>query len=274
MGEKDGLLQIGIFSLLSHISVRMLRHYQEHGILIPMKVDPFSGYRLYSPEQLDQAHIVVQLRDAGFSVDGIAEVLAHRDDPQRVDQALNAQRLALGRRRKALHKQSVALANVSITLKGYPVMTEVTRKQLPAMTVASVRQVIPTFQDEWTLWGTITLLLKQAQISFPTGGLLGATYYDPEYRDQDVDVEVWVQVAEAVSPAGALQCKEIPQQEVVTATLRGDYSQMPAVTKAIGAYIAEHELRTGPMFNIYQVSPAQNPDPSSWITEVCFPIVG
>lgn len=274
MGEKDGLLQIGIFSLLSHISVRMLRHYQEHGILIPIKVDPFSGYRLYSPEQLEQAHIVVQLRDAGFSVDGIAEVLAHRDDPKRVAQALNAQRSVLSRRRKALHKQSVALDNVNIALKWHPVMTEVTRQQLPAMTVASVRQVIHTFHDEEMLWGIINPLLKQAQVTFPAGGIAGATFYDPDYRDNDVDVEVWVQVAEAFRPVGSLQCQEIPQQEVVTATLRGDYSQMPAATKAIGEYIAEHNLRTGPMFNIYRVSPAQNPDPSSWITEVCFPIVG
>lgn len=46
---------------------------------------------------------------------------------------------------------------------------------------------------------------------------------------------------------------------------------MPSVTSAIGAFIAENRLRTGPMFNIYRVSPAQNPDPSSWITDVCFP---
>ena len=45
------------------------------------------------------------------------------------------------------------------------------------------------------------------------------------------------------------------------------------VTGAIGAYLAEHQLRTGPMFNIYRVSPAQNPDPSSWVTDVCFPIL-
>lgn len=71
-----------------------------------------------------------------------------------------------------------------------------------------------------------------------------------------------------------MQCQEIPQQEVVTATLRGNYSPMPAVTKAMGNYIAERDLRTSPMFTIYWVGPVQNPDPSSWITEVCFLVAG
>ena len=65
----------------------------------------------------------------------------------------------------------------------------------------------------------------------------------------------------------------MPAQRIVTATVRGDYSQMPTATTAIGAYIAEHGLRTGPMFNIYRVSPAQSDDPNSWVTDVCFPIL-
>ena len=46
-----------------------------------------------------------------------------------------------------------------------------------------------------------------------------------------------------------------------------------AVTAAVGAYLAAHHLETGPMVNIYRVSPAQNPDPSAWVTDVCFPIL-
>ena len=40
-GER--LLSIGEFSRLSQISVRMLRHYDEHGVLHPTRVDPWSG---------------------------------------------------------------------------------------------------------------------------------------------------------------------------------------------------------------------------------------
>ena len=78
-----------------------------------------------------------------------------------------------------------------------------------------------------------------------------------------MDIEVWIQVTEPFTGTARLECRSVPERDVVMATLRGDYSQMPAVTQAIGAYIADHGLTTGPMFNIYRVSPAQNPDPSS-----------
>ena len=39
------MLKIGEFSKLSRISVRMLRHYDEIGLLTPGEIDPFSGYR-------------------------------------------------------------------------------------------------------------------------------------------------------------------------------------------------------------------------------------
>ena len=44
------MLKIGEFSKLSHVSVRMLRHYDEIGLLHPQRVDPITGYRLYGEE--------------------------------------------------------------------------------------------------------------------------------------------------------------------------------------------------------------------------------
>jgi hypothetical protein len=38
--DSEGLLQIGVFSRLARTSVRMLRHYDEHGLLHPAWVDP------------------------------------------------------------------------------------------------------------------------------------------------------------------------------------------------------------------------------------------
>lgn len=69
-----------------------------------------------------------------------------------------------------------------------------------------------------------------------------------------------------------LACRQVPAVDVVMATLKGGYEGLPEVTAAIGAYIAANGLETGTMSNIYRVSPAQNPDPATWVTEVCFPI--
>lgn len=51
------MLKIGDFSKLSRISIRMLRHYDEIGLLKPGKVDAFTGYRYYEESQLLDASV-------------------------------------------------------------------------------------------------------------------------------------------------------------------------------------------------------------------------
>lgn len=56
------MLKIGDFSALSKISIFMLRHYNEIGLLIPVYVDEFTGYRYYSEEQLPIANRIQALK--------------------------------------------------------------------------------------------------------------------------------------------------------------------------------------------------------------------
>ena len=46
------MLRIGEFSKLSRVSIRMLRHYDDIGLLKPAEIDHFTGYRYYREEQL------------------------------------------------------------------------------------------------------------------------------------------------------------------------------------------------------------------------------
>ena len=50
------MIRIGDFSKLSRVSVKTLRFYDEMGLLKPVEVDRFSGYRHYTPEQLPRLH--------------------------------------------------------------------------------------------------------------------------------------------------------------------------------------------------------------------------
>ena len=51
------MLKIGEFSKLSRISVRMLRHYDEIGLLKPAEIDRFTDYRYYREDQLPTAGV-------------------------------------------------------------------------------------------------------------------------------------------------------------------------------------------------------------------------
>jgi DNA-binding transcriptional MerR regulator len=59
------MLRIGDFSRLSRVSVKALRYYDEIGLLKPVEVDRFTGYRYYSAEQLPRLNRIVALKDPG-----------------------------------------------------------------------------------------------------------------------------------------------------------------------------------------------------------------
>lgn len=273
MDHHNGLLPIGIFSRLTSISVRMLRYYQDHGLLDPAWVDPHSARRFYTAEQLNTATLIVMLRDAGFPVEDIARILPHADDPSQIADELARHHNLLTQRTAAVHHQLAHLDRLRTYLKGHPDMTDITINTIPAMTVASLRRVVDSYAEEGALWQEIMPALQTTDASFPAGGISGATFHDPDYREKNVDIEVWIQVDKSFTSTDDVESKDEPARRIVTSTVRGDYAQIPAVTQKIGQFIATEELSTGPMFNIYHVSPAQNPDPTTWVTQLCFPII-
>jgi protein phosphatase len=68
------LLTIGAFARASRLSPKALRIYDELGLLRPVRVDEASGYRFYSPDQLERARLVAWLRRVGMPLARIAEV--------------------------------------------------------------------------------------------------------------------------------------------------------------------------------------------------------
>src|SRR6478672_10095640 len=80
MGVVDEpLLPIGMFSRASALSIKALRAYHDAGILVPARVDPQSGYRSYTVDQLADAAIIVRLRALDVPLARVAEVLTRRD---------------------------------------------------------------------------------------------------------------------------------------------------------------------------------------------------
>ena len=72
MKQKDNnLLKIGEFSQLSQVTIKTLHHYDAIGLLKPAYIDPASGYRYYSLDQLPRLHRIIALKDMGLSLEQI-----------------------------------------------------------------------------------------------------------------------------------------------------------------------------------------------------------
>ncbi|WP_125775924.1 MerR family transcriptional regulator [Antribacter gilvus] len=67
-------LSIGDFARASGLTPKALRLYDELGLLPPHHVDPFTGYRWYTPAQLGRAGLVARLRLVGMPLARIRAV--------------------------------------------------------------------------------------------------------------------------------------------------------------------------------------------------------
>lgn len=274
-GTPDGaLLGIGEFSRYAGLSVRMLRHYAERGILVPAVVEPHSGYRRYSPAQLEEAGRVRLLRDAGCGIPTIVELLPLFAEPtvlrERLQRHLAALRVEATR---VADQQSVAvglLTHLADAARSYPV----TERTFPALRVLYLRRTVTDYPAEGGLWRDFRGPVGELTNADPTvfGDVGGATYFDEEYRDDDVEMAIWREYRGTRVPDG-YEIVELPEQRVATVTHRGGFETLSEAAAAAGRWVTqEQRTRTGPLFNVYVNGPGRDPDPSRWITEVNVPI--
>lgn len=264
-------LRIGDFSTLTRLSVRMLRHYDAHGVLAPAWTDPVTGYRHYDTAQLPDALFVRQLRDIGFPVSAIAALLPQRHDPEVLGRALAAKRDELLTDAAAVRRRVADLDQLVQTLKE-TTMTTITTATLPAQRVASLRMTIPNYPAEGLAWQRIMSEVGRQQLRM-TADPCGATFFDDGYQEGEVDLAVWVPVPDGTAVAEPLTAEDQPEQRVVLATVHGPYDGIGPACDALAQHLADEGLTpTGPMVNRYLVGPGRTDDPQRYVTEVCVPI--
>ena len=108
------MLKIGDFSRLGQVSVRMLRHYDELGLLKPVKVDHLTGYRYYAMDQLPRLHRIVALKELGFWLDQIARLLSSELSSEQIEGMLLLKRAEVEQQVRA---EQTRLAHVEMRLR-------------------------------------------------------------------------------------------------------------------------------------------------------------
>ncbi|MEU4790734.1 MerR family transcriptional regulator [Micromonospora tulbaghiae] len=87
---ESELRSIGELARASGLTVSALRFYDRSGVLAPARVDPVTGYRWYTEDQVGPARLVAGLRRVGMPLTGIADALRHRHRPGEVHRLLDA----------------------------------------------------------------------------------------------------------------------------------------------------------------------------------------
>ena len=63
------MFRIGEFSKIAQVSGRLLRYYDKLGLFKPIRIDPETGYRYYSAQQLPALNRILALKELGLTLD-------------------------------------------------------------------------------------------------------------------------------------------------------------------------------------------------------------
>jgi len=269
------MLKIGDFSKLSRISIRMLRHYDEIGLLVPESVDKFTGYRYYREEQLLLANRINSLKDMGFSLSVISEILKVYNDSKALKEYLLTKQAELEElAEKTCRQLRILETTISRIGKEENVMEySVVLKEMPQRYVASLRKTIPSYEKEGMLWEQMMKELASQNVQYANPCNSMAIFHDKEHKEHDPDVEIQISVQGSYQNTENVVFKTVPPVLVASTTFKGSYDQLTAVNQAVVNWIRDNNYDfNGAMFTIYHVSPAQTQNPDELVTEVCFPV--
>lgn len=270
------MFKIGDFSKLSKISIRMLRHYDEIGLLVPTHINKVNGYRYYSANQLSTTNRIHALKDMGFSLSSIKEILTEYNDRESLIRYLN---IHYSQVREHLEDTQKKLLQIETTIerigridimKNY----DVTIKDFAPKYMMTLRRTIPTYQDEGMLWHQLYSETNGHNVQVDVPNYSKAVFYDVGYKENYVDVEIQLAVSGNYEDTENVKFITVPSVTAATAIVKGNFKQLTDACEAIGNWISDNNYDVdGPMFNIYHIGPGQDSNSDNWVTEVCFPVI-
>jgi DNA-binding transcriptional MerR regulator len=248
------MFKIGEFSRLSRVSVRMLRHYDQLGLLTPSETDPFTGYRYYSAEQLPRLNRILALRDLGFSLEQIAGML---DEDLSTEQLLGMLKLKRADVEEQMKLEQQRLRRLEVRIRqmsespahgAYDVIVRDIEPEL----VATYREVAvddDRIQQMFDTLETYVAGFEGARADKPPFSI----YYDDEYREKDMDVEVAVPLKYAILENESIRVRQMPRLSNVACLVHvGEYADIDQAYNALLGWIEANDYRmTGPIREIY-----------------------
>lgn len=269
------MFRIGEFSRLSQVSIRMLRYYDETGLLKPAKVDPLSGYRLYSVEQIKVLQKIVLLRDMDFSVAEIAAVQKNWGN-ELFEEQLKNKKAELQNTIIALSKKMIQI-DLALELnreKNMEIHYNIMLKKIEECTILSLRRVIPRHMEEGLLWCELFQYAKKEHIDIFSGDNI-AIYHDEEQKDCHVDVEVGICVKKAGKDKNGFHFRQLEGVECMACMMvQGPYENIESAFEAFAQWLENHEhyKMNGKTRQICHKGPCDEEDSKNYLTELQIPV--
>lgn len=272
------MFKIGEFAHMSGTSINTLYHYDNIGLLKPVKIDEFTGYRYYDASQLVILNKIIALKDAGFSLNEIARLLNSNPTTKSLINILEDKADSLEKTlEKELDKLKRLQTNIFLIKNGgIPIMNEISIKKVEPILVASLRRVFIKNKEVSfdsfceNIWADLN---KHIEIM---GGkrTIPCMTICHEVTSEKFDMEVIEPITKEIKDSEDVKIYELPSIERMACIIhKGPFSKIEETYKMLFDWVSKNGyVKCGPVREIYHKGEWVTDDPNEYITELQCPI--
>ena len=267
------MLRIGEFVELSSISINMLRNYDKIGLLVPRYIDNASGYRYYDKEQLLQANQILALKEMGFGLDEIKNIMIQAESD--INSFLEEKLKSKYEERDKTNRQIEQIKSVldSTEKNGEEYALQIVRKKMHSMWVASLSGQIDVYPQEGILWEELGTICAENQISVLPNAMAMAIYRGIDDKSGKFQIEVQFSIDKEYRAQEPLKIFKKEENDVASVVFRGNYLQIGSINTVVADWLEKSNLEiNGEAFTIYHISPENCQSETEFVTELCFPV--
>lgn len=267
------MFKIGEFSKLTQVSVRMLRYYDETGLLKPAQIDEWTGYRMYSAEQIKALNKIIYLRDSGFNIAEITSALNSDNDYAVLQLEKKYNEIQAGIQAEKIRLEKIETAKKALLHEKDEMHYHITIKSVPSYLVLSLRKVIPDYYAEGLLWHELSQYAKQHKVE--TSGDTFTLYHDEDYREKDVDVELCAFVKRRGESTGSFTFRDTEPVPIMACTMvYGHFANIAGAYLSFAGWLSQNSQykMTSPSRQIVHRGPWNEKNEAEWLTELQIPL--
>jgi len=274
------MFRIGEFSRIARVSCRLLRFYDEIGLLKPGAVDPATGYRFYTSEHLRRLNRILVLKDLGLSLEQIGDVIDDGATPAQLRAMLLLRRADVERAvgEETARLRSIEARIAQIDREGAVGTDDVLIRAEPARQVVTFRDTVGSFVEARALIIELVQGISRAMPRSALGTLI-AIAHSPEFEPDRIDVEIGYTL-NGDPPAGipavagrTMKVRELPAVPSMATCVRvGLPEQAHLVTGKVGEFVeANGYSLAGPGREVFLQPPRLDRMQDS-VVEMQFPV--
>jgi DNA-binding transcriptional MerR regulator len=271
------MLKIRDFARLAEVSMTTLRYYDEIGLLKPIHVDPETGYRFYTMDQLPHLHRILAFKELGLGLTQIVEILDEGISPLALQGMLRLRQAQLQQQIQAEQEQLVRIeARLRSLEQGSGLPTyEVVLKAVRPITGVSLHLTTTDLADQAHWIGAIDAMLKRSGVTPLDHLLVLHAQSEDECTPGSVEIVAPVDGRDAhtliTRSEGRLSRCELPAVPRMASTLHHGHPRLSlSAYQALGTWM-EHNAYSivGPRRKIRLRRPDNLDDA---LTEIQFPV--